>query len=233
MYSPFNYFDAIYCINLDHRKDRWETVSKEFWNWGLENRVTRIPGTVVHDFDNPKRNACYGNHLSHAKCLDDALVNKYHRILIFEDDVKFINNPIDVLMKATQQLPPFWDLFYLGANLERPAYQVTENLAKLTFAYSTHAYAVNMMNQELVDLLLKINRNPDTIHNDVKISEVIPYFCSFICIPMVAIQSASYSDIEKGYMDYSWMEDRFNTQLVKKDVGNKTVIRDIHNSVEG
>ena len=26
----FDYFDAIYCINLDKRPDRWEWVKKEF-----------------------------------------------------------------------------------------------------------------------------------------------------------------------------------------------------------
>jgi len=223
MTHPLDYFDNIYCINLDYRKDRWEKVSKEFRKLGIEESIIRVPGAVVNDFDDPKRNACYGNHLSHAACINHAQKEGVSRIAIFEDDVKFINSTVEILRLAIEQLPPWWDLFYFGANLERPAYQVTENLAKLTFAYSTHAYAINMQNVELVDIMYRINTNKDIVHNDVEISEkIIPYFCSFIPIPMVAVQESSYSDIEKRYVDYNWMEDRFNQQLVRKNVGTQT-----------
>lgn len=30
MENPFDYFQEIYCINLDHRIDRWENAQKEF-----------------------------------------------------------------------------------------------------------------------------------------------------------------------------------------------------------
>ena len=29
------YFDKIYCINLDRRKDRWKETEKELKKWGL------------------------------------------------------------------------------------------------------------------------------------------------------------------------------------------------------
>ena len=219
--NPFDYFDRIYCINLDYRKDRWEKVTKEFTSLGILDKVTRVPGVITHEFDDPKRNACVGNHLSHAKCIQDALYAD--RILILEDDVKFINNTLEVLKIALSQLPPWWDLFYLGANLERPTYQLSSHLAKLSFAYSTHAYAINMQNDELTDILEQMNTNTETIHNDVYMSEhIIPFYCSFISIPMIAIQESSYSDIEKKFVNYDWMEERFNNQLVRKNVGNQT-----------
>lgn len=41
MKNPFDYFDKIYCINLDSRTDRWERTQTEFEKVGIENRVTR------------------------------------------------------------------------------------------------------------------------------------------------------------------------------------------------
>ena len=40
--SPFDYFDAIYCINLDYRRDRWNEVKIEFEEMGILDRVIRF-----------------------------------------------------------------------------------------------------------------------------------------------------------------------------------------------
>ena len=41
MNNPFDYFDEIYCINLDHRKDRWQHAQEEFKKVGILDRVQR------------------------------------------------------------------------------------------------------------------------------------------------------------------------------------------------
>lgn len=38
-----HFFDAIYCVHLDSRKDRWESVTKHFDELGIAHRVQRFP----------------------------------------------------------------------------------------------------------------------------------------------------------------------------------------------
>ena len=38
--NPFDFFDAIYCINLEERTDRWESVCQaEFEKLGISDRI--------------------------------------------------------------------------------------------------------------------------------------------------------------------------------------------------
>jgi len=218
MKNPFDFFNKIYCINLDRRSDRWEKVSKEFESIEIYGRVERFSAFELDIFEDKKRNACYGNHTSHAKCIKNAFSKGFNNVLIFEDDVMFLEKTIETLSGATLQLPLNWDLLYLGVNIERPAYQVNKNLARLTFAYSTHAYAVNLKNVNLFMKLWEINSDIGTIHNDVSYNElIIPNFNCLSCVPIIAIQQPSYSDIEEKFVSYDWMVDRFNSNLVLND----------------
>lgn len=45
----WDFFDDIYCINLDHRKDRWEQSQKEFNSVGLLPRVQRFSAIQEKD----------------------------------------------------------------------------------------------------------------------------------------------------------------------------------------
>lgn len=212
--SVLDYFEAIFCINLDSRPDRWKNVQKEFDKIGIKDKVMRLPGVVYVDL-NGKILPAIGCHISHASCIHTAKLLQAKNCLIFEDDVQFLPNFLDVVPQAIKELDAIgWDMFYLGANLERPCYQVTDHLSKLTFAYSTHAYAINGL---MFDMIQDINADPRTTHNDVTITEtIIPNYNCYICSPMVAIQSPSYSDIEKKDVSYDWMIDRFNKNWVRK-----------------
>ena len=44
--NPFDYFDKIFCINLDSRPDRWEQVQKEFDKVGILDRVERFSALI-------------------------------------------------------------------------------------------------------------------------------------------------------------------------------------------
>ena len=45
--NPFDFFEDIFCINLDSRKDRCELVNEEFKKIGIENKVKRFSKTKV------------------------------------------------------------------------------------------------------------------------------------------------------------------------------------------
>jgi glycosyltransferase involved in cell wall biosynthesis len=206
--NPFSSFDKIYCINLDSRPDRWEQVKKEFERAGIQDLVERFPAIAMPE--NPSR----GNHLSHAQCIRMAKESGASNVLIFEDDLEWIQDPL-LIKRAIQQLPDDWDLFYLGVNTEKTAYQVDYHIAKLTFAYSTHAYAVN---HTLFDKLIELNEDTQTVHNDVRMSyEIVPHYNAYSTIPLLAGQRKSYSDIMGKVMDSNPVfTERFDRFLIPK-----------------
>lgn len=217
MLNPFDLFDKIYCINLDSRPDRWEKVGSEFSRICIDDLVTRVSGVIFNEFEDKRRNACVGNHFSHAKCFFHAEGNSFDSILIFEDDVEFFYNKNltwNYLTKTLEQLPTNWDMLYLGINLDRwQATQVSENLARLSGGFSTHAYAVR---RNLFEFLYQINSNSNILHNDVFYAEVIhPNYNCYVTVPLLCGQSDSYSDIEGKVMSSNQMFlERFKNGLV-------------------
>ena len=183
-------FELSYCINLDKREDRWKLSEKEFRKIGFyPERFSAIEHNI----------SWFGCYQSHLKILKQA-EKENKNVLIFEDDVEFIES-VDVIEKALDELSIIpWDMIYLGGNILKPFYRETEHLARLTHCQSTHAYGVNK--DFLKQLVYSIEHNNFII--DVVLADgVVPYSNAFITVPMVAIQRADYSNIEKTIMDYS------------------------------
>lgn len=120
------YFDKIYYLNLDKDVERNESILKEFTKWGITN-YKRISGVVVdtlpdflsyRNYINDKTKyilGSYGCCLTHLNAIRDAKEKNYSRILIFEDDIKILQNPHYVLNSS----PKNWDLFYFGGLIEK------------------------------------------------------------------------------------------------------------------
>ena len=114
MKSPFDFFDEIYCINLERRTDRWKQCKSEFDKIGITDKVIRF--NAFDNKENPKK-GCYDSHLSVIKLANE---RKLKNVLIFEDDVAFLKRYDDrKLNKAIENLDKTnWEFFYLGG-LER------------------------------------------------------------------------------------------------------------------
>ena len=52
MKNPFDFFEKIYCINLDHRHDRWEECCKIFNEYGMSDKVERF-SAIQYKHKNP------------------------------------------------------------------------------------------------------------------------------------------------------------------------------------
>jgi GR25 family glycosyltransferase involved in LPS biosynthesis len=205
--NPFDKFSKIFCINLDRRVDRWEQAQKEFEKAGILDKVERFSA-----YNLPYATA-RGNHLSHAACIKKAKENNCENVLIFEDDVEWLNDPL--ILKRVD-LPTDWDLFYLGINMDRySATQVNYHLAKINGGYSTHAYAIN---KTLFDTLIELNEDTKTVHNDVRMAyEIIPNYNCYVSVPLLAGQRDSYSDIQGRRMDSNQVFlERFDQHLTRK-----------------
>jgi GR25 family glycosyltransferase involved in LPS biosynthesis len=108
--SPFAFFDAIYCINLDGASDRWESVASHFERAGIARRVRKFPAISTPS------NHHIGCALSHRGIVQEARSQGLKNVLVFEDDVILTRDAASHLRLALSELDGRdWDLLYLGA----------------------------------------------------------------------------------------------------------------------
>lgn len=111
--NSFDYFDEIYCINLDKRTKRWELTQQEFKKLGILDRVKRF--SAIDNLGGKR--GCFESHM---KIIHMAKENNLKNVFIFEDDVAVLpcyshdkfEKSINFLKDQT------WEFFYMGG-LER------------------------------------------------------------------------------------------------------------------
>jgi GR25 family glycosyltransferase involved in LPS biosynthesis len=209
--NSFDYFDEIYCINLDERTDRWEHAQKEFEKAGILDRVQRF--SAIRDVDGR-----IGVIKSNLAIIKIAKEKKLKNVLIFEDDVEFIiDDPQTELQKSINQAQGIkWHLFYLGANTHEKLIKFKPNLILLKNAFAVHSMAYSDL---MYDNFIRKYENIKTIKNfddilDVYLARQIQD--KYICLmtnPMLTTQMNSYSDIEKRVVDYSFIEERYKNNI--------------------
>lgn len=211
MKNPFDYFDGIFCINLDERVDRWEHSKLEFKKADILDRVNRFSAIKEDD-------GRVGVIKSNLEIIKIAKKNKLKNVLVFEDDFKFIvDNPQEVLSTSLEQSTGLdWYLFYLGANTHQKLIKIKPNLILLKNSYAVHSMAYNEKSYDTFirryDGIKRITNMDDIL--DVYLSK---YFQNkHICLmvnPMMTTQMNSYSDIEKRNVNYNFIEERFNKNI--------------------
>ena len=155
MISPFDYFDKIFCINLDSRPDRWELAQSEFNKVGILERVERVTALTTKEMPydpRPAKNRDASDLLgqfacasSHNKCTKLAMQYNAKNYLVFEDDFYFKNFDEDYLNTCINELPTDWKLFSLGYNdwSQHSIKSYSVNLNKMYGFGLAHAYAIN------------------------------------------------------------------------------------------
>ena len=211
MNNPFDYFDEMYCINLDDRTDRWEHAQKEFEKAGIKDRVQRF--SAIRETDG--RVGIIKSNLGVVKL---AKKKGLKNVLVFEDDVEFlVDNPQEVLAKSLEQVGSLdWRLFYLGANTHQKLIKVKPNLILLKNAFAVHSMAYS---HKAYDDFIKRYEGIEKINsmNDILDVYLAQYFQEkYVCLmvnPMMTTQMNSYSDIEKRVVNYNFIEERFKKNI--------------------
>ncbi len=212
----WDFFEEIYCINLDHRTDRWEHAQREFESVGVLDRVQRFSALSNKD-------GRLGLIKSVLVLIKMAKEKGLKNILIFEDDVHFINDTVPTLEKALSQIGTLdWWLLYLGANTHEPLQLITKskpNILILKKGFATHSLCYN---KKTYDFFI---RKYETLEK-VEFEDILDVFMANyfqrknLCLvtnPIIATQYDSYSDIEKHNVQYGFIEERFkdNTKNIK------------------
>lgn len=100
-----------------------------------------------------KRSMSFGEigcFLSHYRIWEDTVNNGYKRILVFEDDLRFVQDfkrKLQRVMEEADSFVPDWDLIYLGrkrmADSDGPMVQNCHSLGHVNYSYWTLAYALS------------------------------------------------------------------------------------------
>jgi hypothetical protein len=119
-----NYFDKIFYINLKRDVVRNSRMLEEFRKYNINN-FERVDGVMYdsisdrnlwRNFNKSEEKYVIGSlgcRDSHLKVISLAKERKYKRVLILEDDIRFIVNPNKLLFPNIE-----WDMLYLGGAIE-------------------------------------------------------------------------------------------------------------------
>jgi GR25 family glycosyltransferase involved in LPS biosynthesis len=194
-----NYFDKIYCINLDKRTDRWSDCQQEFVKHNIiAERFSAVDGKIVDQVPPllPGQIGCLISQLSVIKMAKESNLSS---VMILEDDVEFcddFSNQFDECMKL---VPDNWNMIFLGANHIQKPNKINERIYKLNYSYSAHCYAIrNNMFDPLINIL-SITKDPlDVVYANIQSS-----INAYVVNPHLAWQKPGYSDICEEYVDYT------------------------------
>jgi GR25 family glycosyltransferase involved in LPS biosynthesis len=189
-------------INLEHRKDRNESVLKELSKIGIDipERFNAIE----------MKNGAIGCSLSHIKCIEIAMKRNYDYIMICEDDIEILNPSLflqNINKFLNSQIE--WDVVLIAGNNMIPYNFVTDYCIKIYNCLTTTGYIVKnkyfstLLNnyKEGVTKLMKEQSN-----SSYKIDKYWQLLQNkdnwYMIIPPTIVQKEDYSDIEKKVTNF-------------------------------
>lgn len=196
-----DYFDKIYCINLDKRPDRWSISSDEFAKNNLNvQRFPAVNGDLITETKNLNKweRACF---MSHVTIFKEIVDKGYDKVLILEDDIEFINNLQDYFLRNLKYIPSDWSMLYLGGNHLNHPTQINPAIARTSKTYTTGSYGITRKAAEGV--LRKIEKVGVNVQIDVFLSDFHRGGGCYTYSPKIAWQRPGYSDIQQGVQDYT------------------------------
>ena len=203
--SPFWFFDAIYCINVDNAAGRWATMQERFERIGIADRVRRFPA-----IETP---ACHhlGCTLSHRRIVQLARDQGLDNVLVFEDDAIFLEGTAWCLRQSLAELADRpWDLLYLGGcrwGQPSPRAAGCEHLEVPDVITCSHALAYHhtVYDQILADLPATVAEMAvwRTAHHtiDQYLTTSLRDRRRFLAAPALATQAGIRGDEDERYRD--------------------------------
>ena len=220
--------DKVYIINLQHRIDRRENITKELKRVGIENYeffnaiqateedlktwnknyIKDIPGWFkkTNGDENKYRLGSLGCMLSHYKIIEKCLENKYTNVLILEDDTEFtfpnvknFDTFMNIINPQIKNLD-FGLLYLTGNHATNNFIKHSNNIAKINNTFTTGSYIVNTSIMEYIVKNMKgYNREVDVYYSEI-LQKSFPCFC---IMPHIAKQGKSFSDIVQMEVNYN------------------------------
>jgi GR25 family glycosyltransferase involved in LPS biosynthesis len=207
------------CINLDRRLDRWETVQAEFQKHDIQDveRFSATDGSLLTDIQQFGKSyqAEFGGTLSHYNAIKYAKQNKFKNIVIFEDDVIFIENFNSLFDWFIENPPAKWDVIFFGGNHTGGFTKYNDFYNKIFRTYAIHAYIVNSTAYDKI--LAHLEKSIELVKNsteklmpsvaaDYFLAQIQPDMNFYSFSKHLAWQSESFSDIQQTVVNYDFLK---------------------------
>lgn len=219
-------FEKIVCVSLDHRRNDWAALDKQFAARGA--RIERFivgkgqvfPKEIYNQIDpvalppswldkNLNAFACY---TAHRAIITQAKKDKLNNILMLEDDCLLLDNFDDILARASMQIEEHniqWDTLTCGQNIKwAEAKQISQNIIQLLRgSYCWHAIAISQQHNNMFDHFLSL---PAAGPFDWLWAQYTqPQYGCYGIWPSIAIQKKGMSFINQKIEDYSgWLQEK-------------------------
>lgn len=201
-----DHFDKILLINLPKRTNRLAAASSELMKYSIPFEI--VSGIDQGNGSPEPGNGEYGIWLTLKQIFSNAISAKFQRILIFEDDVQFVEDPNYYMPWMIEQLEERvgWEIFYLGPNTHKPLNKVSPNILLADRCRGLHAVAYSY------DGMLSALQNMKFFYHAIDMvfeSRLQPKQTCYTSYPMIATQSNGYSDILQKEVNNNYIENRF------------------------
>ena len=199
-----DYFDHIYCINLNHRVDRWGDCVKQFDKYDIEvERFSAVNGNeVIPNGVGKLLPGEVGVIRSNYNVIQDAKNNGYKNIVIFEDDVVLCEDFNERFDLHYVNVPNDWRFLYMGGNHVGGLSLVNNKVSKINHTYAIHAICIHEeLYEPILGLLLE-----EQVQVDVTYSQLQKLYPSYVFRPHLAWQKDGHSDIQGGYQNYDFLK---------------------------
>jgi GR25 family glycosyltransferase involved in LPS biosynthesis len=190
------YFDRVVVINLDRRPDRMVKLGPQLDELGIKyDRFSAhdanelgikpyVAGTWSHTTVWSRYRQIYGN----------------IKILVLEDDALFCEDFNEKFAETMKTLPEDWDIFYLGALLDKTTGKVekiNDHWARQIISTGTQAYCINPKRLERFYEEVKDKE----WYIDVELRVLSEQYNAYIAQPNLVTQFPSYSDLREREVD--------------------------------
>lgn len=195
-----DYFDKIYCINLDRATDRWKECVKQFNLYNIN--VERFSAIEPENGANGLLKGEIGCMRSHYEIIKKAKEENLNSVFIMEDDIVLTNNFNTVFDNIIKQLPENWDFIYLGGNHIGGLEKITDNISKMKFTHTTHAVGIkNTMFYSILETLKQEYKQVDVYY------AMMMQFCNaYVTRPHLAYQRDGFSYIQNRNRNYNFLK---------------------------
>lgn len=223
-----DYFDKIYIINLETRADRRAEIAAQLKkiNLALDHPkicvFSAIKPSFAGEFPSIGAKGCF---LSHLGVLKDIKQQQYKKVLIFEDDLDFINHfNIQADLVLEELIKSDWGIFYGDYRINDLKLADTKSITKVNSDVGIGTTDFMAFNGEIVDSIIVyfeaiLNRKGgDALGGPMHVDGAYSWFRkdnvgfkTVIATPALGYQRSSSSDIA----DSTWVDKIPFTNLVR------------------
>jgi len=220
-----DYFDHVYCLNLDRRIEKWFFIKKKLDNLNIKAyRFSAIDGNNLHESiisKHPKLSkGAIGCMLSYYEIIKDAKKNGYKRILVFEDDAIFHKKFNDIFSKIKNI--DDWKILHLGAS-QHGGWMNIEYIKDFYYSNGTQGTFTIGFDESVYDEILE-TENIINVPIDAKLMELQKkyYKKCFTFYPNLTIADVSSSDI-RGKRDINVHSKNMKWDLNLYDISENSI----------